>query len=210
MDFDFEKLITKYEEKEIEKDDFVKQVQDRMSFLDAERKTAYQKRDDLKKQLRESNDFDSIKSHFDKEIDGLKESKKQSKIESQLMKKEIVQLAEKLNAYNPDQVLALIDTSDFQYDEKEGFRKPVRDTNGEIVSFVTLAEEVQGFLSSEKNDNLVKSPLIIDGLGIFGFERGVRKTYPRALLDEADEKGLAPDDVLKINELKNKKLAYRR
>lgn len=81
------------------------------------------------------------------------------------LKTQIMEAASRFNAYNPIQIVGLLQ-SEFNYDENlDKFSKEVK-KDGKLIDLVTVEDRVKEFLSDPINDNLVKTKVKTDGLDV--------------------------------------------
>jgi len=122
------------------------------------------------------------------------------------LKSEILSIAHKFNAINPDQIVRLI-RDEFQYDpDLDKFVHLERDQKGTVKDEKSVEEKVKDFLEDPMNDNLVKSD-VKSGTGHHSSE--THKTEIKTSVDtkgydlkdpqlkrNADLKGLSLEDYI--------------
>lgn len=104
--------------------------------------------------------INNTKSQYEEQIQKEKEERESVLTQVQSLRKskleaDIINAAAKSNAYNPSQIARLL-KNDFEYDDKLGFQVISR-KDGKIKDMKNVDDYVAEFLSSEENENLVKS-----------------------------------------------------
>ena len=139
---------------------------------------------------------------------------KQSRTDNEELRAKVELSALKYGVMNKNQIFPLVGNL-FEYDSTTGEHVHfVKDKNGKIVATKTIDEAVKEFLDDPENENLVQSTVKrgtgtghIGGLGSSsGTGRRERKKYPREVIEKANEKGLHPDDYVKIEEKRKQAL----
>lgn len=192
------------------------------------------------KELKEASEIEKAEIGFKKQLDALREDfdlkvtdasnildkkdkelinkdKEVSSLRRLRLKSEILESATDMKAYNPSQIVKILD-SEFEYDATlDKFWRYERDNKGKLVDEKTVEERVKEFLSDPLNDNLVEANLkrgtgekggseekdkILDKKGIFNYN-----AKDKSLLEEADEKGLSVEDLIDIKKMRDERLA---
>jgi len=127
---------------------------------------------------------------------------------------DILKASAKYNAYSPSQVVKLL-VDDFKYDvdlDKYSYLKYEKD---KLKDELTVEERVKEFLSDEDNENLIKSPINTDGTGTKSTEtpgkstptgKGKYNVNDSYVKDQADRKGMTPQELIDIWLLRDAKL----
>lgn len=139
------KIEKEKEEKELEKLDEVEK-----------QKVRFQKQmDELSRQIEETQEKFTNQLKEKEEAIALKD-KEVSRLRKVRLGAEIVNMASKYNAYNPEQIKKLL-TDEFTYDTELETYTYIARKNGKIVDEKTVEERVKEFLEDPINDNLVRS-----------------------------------------------------
>lgn len=177
--------------------------------------------------------FNDTQKKYETKVETVTSQLEQTKREVQDLRRarlggEIVRIAAKLNAYNPEQIERIL-VHEFQYDnELEDFTYIERDHKGKIVDEKSVEERVREFLEDPDNDNLVSSKA--KG-GVGSKEQGTDKKSSKAAEDrgslslgaklkrpgqydpkdpdlqlEADERGLEVEDYINILKIRDAKM----
>lgn len=216
----FEEIEKEREEKELEK----------LDDAEKERVRFQKKLDSFEDKMNNMNsDFTSKIQERDK---ALAESKKEiANLRKARLGADIVRLAAKHKAYNPEQIEKLL-VGDFIYDDKlESYSFLERDTKGKIVDEKSVEDRVKEFLEDPDNDNLVRSTAKAgmgaketgtgkssnaaddksSDTGSQRFNKMTRKLGeydPKdpALKAEADDKGMTVEELIDILKIRDAKL----
>ena len=225
---DFEKMMEELKELREFRETKIKEEDER----ELEKKSELEKAEirfnkqleDLKKEMESSlksreerlNEFENMLKQKEEQINRLRYSRLDS---------EIMQAAVKYNAYSPAQIVKL--TKDmFEYDENlDKFFFYVKDKSGKkIVDELTVEEAIKEFLEDESNDNLVRSDVKggtdhkgsvvktdkgVKEVSMLGRGRSSNRKYSpddEDVKKEAEEKGLTPEDVVELRQLRDAKL----
>jgi hypothetical protein len=152
-----------------------------------------------------------------------------SNLRKSSLRNQIMEAATKYKAYNPIQIMGLLQ-NEFEYDENlDKFSKHIKDDKGKLVDMESVDDVVKKFLSDKINDNLVRSGVTTDNLNIDDDDKNINKdlnkdkNLPKAknydpkdpiLLKEADGAGFESVEgyiaTLKLKDAKLAKIEERR
>ena len=135
------------------------------------------------------------------------------------LQNEILEVATKMKAYRPNQVVKLL-TEEFEYDSSlDNFSKFVKDSKGKITDLLSVGDVVKGFLEDPDNDNLVEAD-VKPGTGHNDNNRNVKEkkkdeksTYDPEDEDlklAADEHGMTVENWIEVKEKRDARLQQRK
>lgn len=199
--------------KEEEESKKLDEVQRSKLQFEKEMKKMQDQLDEMKTTLeREKEEAKTKEKVFQKQVETLRGSR---------LEADVLRSATKNNAWNPDQIVALV-KGFFTYDEQlDKYTHLVRDDKGKIVDEQSVDEFIKVYLSKEENENLVKSTIKTDttfstntqtttNVGIKTTTKGKYKADDPQIIKEATDKNLPPADWAEIKErMENKQNSMR-